>query len=93
MDMKNKGIESKNNNSITVSGTGVGLSFSAINSTTSMASYSAIGGTPVLNGLKCPKCKKELFDTNPNITLTSDPAQKNVHCSNKKCDYVGYRFA
>ncbi len=47
--------------------------------------------SPILNGIACPKCGKELLDSNPMITLTSDPAQKNVHCS--KCDYVGYRIA
>ena len=46
---------------------------------------------PILNGIACPKCSEELYDTNPMITLTSMPAQKNVHCS--KCDYVGYRIA
>lgn len=48
------------------------------------------GNTPQLNGIACPKCGKELYDTTPMITLTSFPAQKNLHCS--KCDYVGYRF-
>lgn len=45
---------------------------------------------PRLNGIACPKCGTELFDSNPNITLSSWPAQKNVHCD--KCGYVGYRF-
>ncbi len=44
-----------------------------------------------LNGIACPKCGEELYDTNPMITLTSYPAQKNVNCS--KCDYIGYRIA
>ena len=47
---------------------------------------------PRLNGIACPKCGSELFDSNPNITLTSFPAQKNTHCSSEKCDYTGYRF-
>lgn len=46
-----------------------------------------------LNGIACPKCGEELYDTNPMITLTSIPAQKNVHCSNTECNYVGYRVA
>ena len=46
---------------------------------------------PILNGITCPKCSEELYDSNPMITLTSMPAQKNVHCS--KCDHVGYRIA
>ena len=47
------------------------------------------GGKPKKNGLKCPKCNKNLYDSHPNITLTSNPAQKEVHC--KKCGYHGYR--
>ena len=47
--------------------------------------------SPVLNGIACPKCSEELYDSTPMITLTSMPAQKNVHCS--KCDHVGYRIA
>ena len=47
--------------------------------------------SPVLNGIACPKCGEELYDSSPMITLTSMPAQKNVHCI--KCDHVGYRIA
>jgi predicted Zn-ribbon and HTH transcriptional regulator len=46
---------------------------------------------PQLNGIACPKCGAELYDTYPMQTLTSMPSQKNVHCS--VCDYVGYRIA
>lgn len=46
---------------------------------------------PQLNGIACPKCGEELYDSNPMITLTSMPPKKNVHCS--KCDYLGYRTA
>lgn len=53
-----------------------------------MMSY---GNEPVPNGIACPKCGEELMDSNPMMTLTSFPAQKNVNCS--KCDYVGYRIA
>ena len=45
--------------------------------------------TPVPNGIECPQCKSELYDSNPNIVLTSLPPQKNVHCS---CGYSGFRF-
>ena len=48
--------------------------------------------TPVLNGLKCPKCGKSLYDTYPNTILTSMPAQKNTHCDSILCGYVGFRF-
>ena len=46
--------------------------------------------SPRPNGIACPKCGEELMDTNPMVTLTSNPPQKNIHCSH--CDYVGYRF-
>ena len=45
---------------------------------------------PQLNGIECPKCGEELYDSNPMMTLTSMPPKKNVHCS--KCDYIGYRI-
>ena len=41
------------------------------------------------NGIACPTCGKELFDSNPNETLTSDPPQKRVHCN--ECHYSGFR--
>lgn len=53
--------------------------------------YSLVDNSPRLNGIACPECGEELYDSAPMITLTSFPAQKNVHCS--KCDYVGYRVA
>jgi len=46
---------------------------------------------PRRNGIECPDCDYELFDTNPNTTLTSNPPQKEIHCS--KCSYAGYRIA
>jgi len=42
------------------------------------------------NGIACPKCGEEMFDSSPNVTLTSNPPQKNVAC---KCGYRGYRIA
>lgn len=45
---------------------------------------------PRANGIACPKCGNELYDTNPYTTLTSSPPQKEVHCS---CGYTGYRVA
>jgi len=45
---------------------------------------------PQLNGIACPKCGEELYDSNPMMTLASIPPKKGVHCS--KCDYVGYRI-
>lgn len=46
---------------------------------------------PHPNGIACPKCGKELWDSSPNVTLTSSPPQKNVHCP--ACGYHGYRIA
>ena len=46
---------------------------------------------PVKNGIACPNCGTELWDSNPMITLTSYPAQKDVHCT--ECHYKGYRIA
>jgi hypothetical protein len=46
---------------------------------------------PRLNGLGCPDCGEELYDSKPMMTLTSNPPKKNVHCS--KCNYSGYRIA
>ena len=45
---------------------------------------------PKKNGIACPKCGEELWDSNPMVTLTSHPAQKNIHCD---CGYSGYRLA
>ena len=45
---------------------------------------------PKSNGIACPECGEELMDTNPNATLTSYPAQKNIHCP--KCGTRGYRI-
>lgn len=45
---------------------------------------------PQLNGIECPRCGKELYDSNPYMVLTSYPPQKQVHCGN--CDYRGTRI-
>ena len=44
-----------------------------------------------LSKTDCPECGEELMDSNPNMTLTSYPAKKSIHCS--KCTYQGYRIA
>ena len=44
---------------------------------------------PKLNGIICPKCGSELYDSNPMMILTSFPPKKNTHCG--KCDYKGRR--
>ena len=44
---------------------------------------------PHANGIACPKCGAELWDSNPMVALTSYPPQAHVHCP--ACDYCGYR--
>lgn len=45
---------------------------------------------PHPNGIECPKCGKELMDSNPMCVLTSNPPQCNVHCPS--CGYTGFRL-
>lgn len=46
---------------------------------------------PHANGIACPNCGAELWDSKPMMMLASSPPQKHVHCT--KCDYRGYRLA
>lgn len=46
---------------------------------------------PRPNGIACPECGHELLDSQPLITFTSNPPQKNIHCP--ECDYIGFRIA
>jgi hypothetical protein len=46
--------------------------------------------SPRPNGIACPKCGAELYDTTM-MVLTSNPPQKTVGC--KECGYHGYRIA
>ncbi len=46
---------------------------------------------PGPNGISCPDCSQELWDSDPRFTLTSNPPQKNTHCPG--CGYRGYRLA
>jgi hypothetical protein len=57
-----------------------------------MASHSFNLNEPCPNGIACPKCGEELYDSNPMIVLASYPAQKNVACMKEDCGYTGYRF-
>jgi hypothetical protein len=45
---------------------------------------------PKRNGIECDTCSSELWDSSPNVVLTSYPAQKAVHCTG--CGFKGYRF-
>lgn len=46
---------------------------------------------PQRNGIECPQCKQELYDTDLLTVLTSYPPKKEIHCDN--CGYKGYRIA
>ena len=45
---------------------------------------------PQLNGIACPDCGEELYDTDPMQVLTSNPPKKAIHCDN--CGYRNYRL-
>lgn len=45
---------------------------------------------PRKNGIACPTCGAELYDSNPMELLTSLPPQVRIHC---KCGYTGTRIA
>lgn len=52
--------------------------------------HSANGiGAPCRNGIACPRCSAELWDSSPMLSLTSFPSQKNVHCD--ACGFRGFR--
>lgn len=51
-------------------------------------SYSSLS-VPRLNGIACPKCGSELYDSNPSFSLMTYPPKKAINCS--KCEYTGYR--
>lgn len=53
---------------------------------------------PHPNGVECPNvsvngefCKKELWDSDPSQTLTTDPPRKSIHCP--ACGYSSSRIA
>ena len=46
---------------------------------------------PHPNGIACPTCGAEMWDSCPTITLASYPPRKNVHCPT--CGFIGYRLA
>ena len=53
--------------------------------------YHGLTSEPRPNGISCPNCGDELVDTQPMMTLTSNPPQKKIGCL--KCNYSGYRIA
>lgn len=46
---------------------------------------------PTQNGIECPDCQQELYDTHAHVTLMSNPPKKKIHCTG--CGFVGYRIA
>lgn len=46
---------------------------------------------PHPNGIACPKCGDEMWDSDPMMTFTSNPPQKSVHCPG--CGHADYRIA
>ena len=42
-----------------------------------------------LNGIACPNCGEELFDSQPDIILMTNPPKKHIECGN--CGFEGYR--
>lgn len=44
---------------------------------------------PLLNGIACPNCGKELRDEDPNMQMLSSPPQTHVRCT---CGFRGNRF-
>ena len=47
------------------------------------------GKGPLLNGIACPVCGKELMDVTSHVFLTSAPPQLRTKCS--ECNYTGLR--
>jgi C4-type Zn-finger protein len=42
------------------------------------------------NGISCPNCGSELFDSTNSVVLTSNPPQYLIFC--RECNYKGTRF-
>lgn len=40
--------------------------------------------------MSCPKCRSEVYYSNPHFILTSNPPRMDIKCS--KCNYKGYVF-
>ena len=56
-----------------------------------LAFYPKMRGRSKPNGIACPQCGEELFDTAPMITIkTVYPPQLQIHC--RKCGYSNTRI-
>lgn len=42
------------------------------------------------NGIECPNCGEELYDSDDGVVLLSSPGQKHILCYN--CNYKGRRY-
>lgn len=42
-----------------------------------------------LNGIACPDCGEELYDSSPGVMLLTSPPKLNIYC--QSCGYRGYR--
>lgn len=42
------------------------------------------------NGIACPKCGAEMWDTNPSVMLTSWPPRYSIHCP--ECGHTTIRY-
>lgn len=46
---------------------------------------------PHPNGIACPECRAELWDSNPSVLLTTHPPRVHIHCP--ACGFSGSRVA
>ena len=49
-----------------------------------------VSNEPTLNGISCPRCGQEMWDTRPRFTVSTKIPKKAIHCT---CGYRGYRTA
>jgi len=42
------------------------------------------------NGIACPKCGAELYDSNPMVSYSSMPPSSPIHC--EECKFTGSRY-
>lgn len=48
---------------------------------------------PRANGIACPRCGRELRDSDPSSQLATSPPQYATHCAAEGCNYSGCRTA
>jgi len=67
------------------------ISLEKHNSDVSRRNWGVRRQTPVPNGIACPECGGELWDSEPMYIYTSNPPQKRVDCP--VCGYQSMRVA